>query len=515
MRTNTWLIFGFAVIALSFTACTEVFYQGQAPHGLTNSVEGGSPFCPPPVENFEPLWTNPVEAAYAAIWRGFYGPGKGKFLLKASPKLLPDGRPAFEVDPKTDEISLEIFLDVDTHEFQDWRRVAHERLATLGNAQCRPVALGTPGSRIIGGRAFQFSEEGEACIRRWETSRAAKKTAIAVRVESFTKKGKPVLQWSVPLRLFTRNRVEEEEVGDKKENKGKGKDHQEIGKEEIEEYAKYPCPLHSLNRLLDIPQSIWQWAKPEDVPNVECERAFFKMPLPKLSPFRAASIATITCTMIDEGDFMPDLLKAVQPEISQLEEDMVEVPGKNYSMCRYEVTQALWAAVMGKKASANPSVFLGTNLPVESVTWDSCQEFLDKLNKRPIFKLRGHVYKLPTEEEWEYACRAGAEGAFCLTTNGTEVTAETLGDMAWISDNSGRETHPVGEKEPNAFGLYDMHGNVWEWTTTMEESDRIIKGGGWNGDAIRCESSNRNRYHPAHGNPFLGFRLLRKTVDPR
>ncbi|MBQ6245593.1 MAG: hypothetical protein IJK04_01905, partial [Kiritimatiellae bacterium] len=264
MRTNTWLIFGFAVIALSFTACTEVFYQGQAPHGLTNSVEGCSPFCPPPVENFEPLWTNPVEAAYAAIWRGFYGPGKGKFLLKASPKLLPDGSPAFEVDPKTDKISLEIFLEVDTHEFEVWRRAAHERLATLGSAQCRSVALGTPGSRIIGGRAFQFSEEGEACIRRWEASRAAKKTAIAVRVESFTKKGKPILTWEEPLMLFTRG----------------------------EDNAEFPCPLRSLNRLLDIPQSIWQWAKPEDVPGVETERASLKMSLARLSAFRAAMIGT-------------------------------------------------------------------------------------------------------------------------------------------------------------------------------------------------------------------------------
>ena len=170
---------------------------------------------------------------------------------------------------------------------------------------------------------------------------------------------------------------------------------------------------------------------------------------------------------------------------------------------------------MEKTATPNPSRFKGPDLPVENVSWEDCRTFLIKLNSKPIVKLRGQIYRFPTEEEWEYACRAGAGGAYCRLANGTEVTEGTLDNVAWFADNCDKQTHPVGQKEPNAFGLYDMHGNVWEWTSTEEETDRVTKGGGWNGDAGRCESSNRNRFFPSHCFAFLGFRLVRHTVDPR
>ncbi len=433
-----------------------------------------------------PSWTNPVEAAYAAIWDGFYGPGKGKLLLKASPALLPDGKPVFEIDEKTDEISLQISLGVDTSAFEVWRQDAHKRLAALGVAQCRPVAFDDEGARMIGGRAFRFSDEGEACIRQWETSGAAKKTAVSVRVEGLTKKGKTLLKWEAPIRLFKRG-----------------------------ENSAYPFPLRGMNRLLDIPLSTWSWTEPGVAPDVDAERATFKMPLAGLSKIRAGYIATIRCTMIDEADFMPELLENALPEILKLEEDMIPVPGRNFSICRYEVTQALWQIMMTATLTPNPSKFRGSDLPVENVSWENCQTFLIKLNSLPIVKLRGQLYRFPTEAEWEYACRAGAEGAYCLTTNGTEVTVGTVGTVAWIDENSEMHTHPVGQKEPNAFGLYDMLGNVWEWTSTEEETDRITKGGGWKGDAIRCESTNRNRFYPAHCFPFLGLRVVRTTIDPR
>ena len=432
-------------------------------------------------------WTNPVESAYAAIWDGFYGPGKGKLLLKASPALLSDSQPSFTVDAKTDAVSLQIRIDVDTAAFEAWRHDAHQRLAALGAAQCGQVAFDTANARIIGGKAFRFSDDGEASVRRWEMSHAAHKAAVAVRVEGFTKKGKPLLKWEAPLRLFTRGETNRE----------------------------YPFPLRQLNRLLDIPPSVWNWIAAGVAPDVDVECATYQMPLTGLSPLRAKSIATIKCSIIDESDFIPELIETVPPELLKLEEDMVAVPGRNFLMGRYEVTQTLWENIMGKTATPNPSRFKGPNLPVENVSWENCQTFLAKLNSVPIVRLRGLVYRFPTEEEWEYACRAGAGGAYCRMANGTEVTEDTLDKVAWFADNCDKQTHPVGQKEPNAFGLYDMHGNVWEWTSTEEEANRVTKGGGWNGDAGRCESSNRNRFFPSHCFAFLGFRLVCRTIDPR
>jgi formylglycine-generating enzyme required for sulfatase activity len=117
---------------------------------------------------------------------------------------------------------------------------------------------------------------------------------------------------------------------------------------------------------------------------------------------------------------------------------------KAFEIGKYEVTQAQWQAVMG----SNPSANKGDNRPVESVSRNDAHDFLVKLNA----KNDGYKYRLPTEAEWEYAARAGTTGA-----------PRSLDDVAWYADNSGDETHPVGQKKPNAWGLYDMFGNVREW----------------------------------------------------
>ena len=182
---------------------------------------------------------------------------------------------------------------------------------------------------------------------------------------------------------------------------------------------------------------------------------------------------------------------------------MVPIPGKNYSMGKYEVTQSLWEAVMGD----NPSRFKGADNPVEEVSWNDCQEFLRKLNERSDVKATGLVFRLPTEEEWEYACRAGATGDYCKLAGGTEISEDTLGQVAWYWDNSNETTHPVGQKEANAFGLYDMHGNVWEWTQTADGEYRVNRGGSWHDPDRWCDSSHRLRRSPGGRDDGLGFRL--------
>ncbi len=193
---------------------------------------------------------------------------------------------------------------------------------------------------------------------------------------------------------------------------------------------------------------------------------------------------------------------------------MVRIPGKDYWMGKFQVTQAQWEAVMGENPSeweavmgVNPSEFEGAENPVENVSWDDCQEFLEKLNAQPAAKASGLVFRLPEEDEWEYACRAGAKGDYCKLADGTEIEEETLDEVAWFCDNSDGTTHPVGRKKPNAFGLYDMHGNVEEWTATADGENRVTRGGSWQFLAGSCESSRQRRTPPGFRRGRLGFRL--------
>ncbi len=119
-----------------------------------------------------------------------------------------------------------------------------------------------------------------------------------------------------------------------------------------------------------------------------------------------------------------------------------------------EVTQEQWELVMG----GNPSHFKGADLPVEQVSWDVCRDFLRKLNEKYGDQAAGNKFTLPTEAEWEYACRAGSGGKWCFGDDKSK-----LGEYAWYCENSGGKTHEVRQKKPNGWGLYDMHGNVWEW----------------------------------------------------
>ena len=237
--------------------------------------------------------------------------------------------------------------------------------------------------------------------------------------------------------------------------------------------------------------------------------------------------AALTATMILAG-----CGKAKGPSpVAKLDKDMVPIPGKDYSMCQYEVTQALWEAVMGE----NPSGFKGADHPVEQVSWDDCQKFLEKLNALPEVEASGRIYRLPTAEEWEFACRAGATGDYCRLADGTEITESTLGRVAWFVGNAPTRprwlslflvfaewlvdhvhevdwdetvTHkPVGRKKPNAFGLYDMHGNVWEWTSTADDDFRVCCGGSWEFDANCCKAGYRFRNSPDYRYYYIGFRL--------
>ena len=192
------------------------------------------------------------------------------------------------------------------------------------------------------------------------------------------------------------------------------------------------------------------------------------------------------------------------------------VPG-NLWFGQYEVTQAQWEVVMGKKCEIPNywSRYIGKNLPAVCVSFDDYHEFLEKLNALPSVKKSGLTFRLPTAEEWELACRAGATGKFCRLADGTEISESTLGQVAWFGeDEYTGSTHPVGQKQPNAFGLYDMHGNVQEAVAVSNRNHYGFRGG-WAGDSARdCESSGRGRefHFLFHGGPDFGFRLCAEAV---
>ncbi|MCK5232121.1 MAG: formylglycine-generating enzyme family protein [Desulfobulbaceae bacterium] len=198
---------------------------------------------------------------------------------------------------------------------------------------------------------------------------------------------------------------------------------------------------------------------------------------------------------------------------------------KPFYLGTYPVTQHEWKAVMGM----DPSSFEGNDLPVEQVSWDDVQVFIEELND-----MEGegtNKYRLPSEAEWEYAARADTETKYSFGDS-----SSNLGDYAWYYENSGNRTHPVGRKKPNPWGLYDMHGNVWEWVqdrwhgeyydenrlvddkrpddgSAWESGDnagRVRRGGGWFYDAGNCRSAFRRFKAPDFRHGHLGFRLLKE-----
>jgi len=176
---------------------------------------------------------------------------------------------------------------------------------------------------------------------------------------------------------------------------------------------------------------------------------------------------------------------------------------QSLSIGKYEVTQAQYRAVTGM----NPSSFKGDDLPVDSVSWNDAVEFCNKLSRTT-----GRAYRLPTEAEWEYAARAKTTGPF----------AGDADAIAWYDANSGNRTHPVGQKEPNGFGLYDMNGNVWEWCQSkykpypyraddgredLQSTDvRVMRGGSWRSPQKGCRSAYRRRVPP--DDRTIGFRIV-------
>ena len=249
---------------------------------------------------------------------------------------------------------------------------------------------------------------------------------------------------------------------------------------------------------------VQQQPEPEPTPTPEPERPQHNLP-------------DIAMVYVSGGTFTMGATSEQGSDAYDWEKPAHSVTLSGYYIGKYEVTQALWEAVMG----SNPSKFKGDNLPVECVSWDDVQEFLRKLNA-----MTGKRYRLPTEAEWEFAARGGN------SSRGYKYSgSNNIDNVAWYTDNSGSRTHAVGTKSPNELGIYDMSGNVWEWCqdwysgsyygssprtnpqgpnsgsySELRGDCRVIRGGCWGNDAGDCRVSYRFR-SPNACYDYLGFRL--------
>jgi formylglycine-generating enzyme required for sulfatase activity len=232
-----------------------------------------------------------------------------------------------------------------------------------------------------------------------------------------------------------------------------------------------------------------------------------KRPEPEPNPSTFTNSLGMEFVLIPAGAFMmgsPDSDAEAYADEKPAHRVTISQP---FYLGKYPVTQAQWAAVMGD----SPSRFKGNpNRPVDNVSWDDVQAFLRKLNERE----GSGKYRLPTEAQWEYACRAGTDSP----RYHPDVNA-----IAWYDDNSNEQTHPVGLKLPNAWGVYDMLGNVWEWCHDGERTytagaavdpmgptgagaDRVIRGGSWILPAQRVRAAIRPWFDPGFHATDRGFR---------
>ncbi|MBR3085445.1 MAG: SUMF1/EgtB/PvdO family nonheme iron enzyme [Kiritimatiellae bacterium] len=225
-----------------------------------------------------------------------------------------------------------------------------------------------------------------------------------------------------------------------------------------------------------------------------------------------SKLSSKTFKRVKEKNFVAGAKRAIS--VCGVSFNLRWIPGNEeqfgFWMCETPVTQELWTAIMG----SNPSAFKGNSKrPVECVSWNDCQQFLGKINATSC-ELK---FRLPTETEWEYASHAGSNGLFCRLSDGSEINETNLDRVAWfytdLTTRYNQETHPVATKEPNAWGLFDMFGNVEEWTQDAKDKRRFYRGGGVFSSVYQCSVAGRDAADPDKSRRDSGFRLVADEIS--
>jgi formylglycine-generating enzyme required for sulfatase activity len=251
------------------------------------------------------------------------------------------------------------------------------------------------------------------------------------------------------------------------------------------ERAKYDRAggVKSTEEILELKKTLFEW---------QAKTGQLSTPSEVLDQIEANMVAV-------EGGEFSRVAEADDAEVSAYERPQRYVKLDGFKISRYPVTEAQWRAVMGTKWRNLSGC---DNCPIESVSWNLAQEFICKLNAQT-----SKNYRLPTEAEWEFAARGGNKSKGYRYAGSNDINS-----VAWYTSNSGIKTHPVGQKQANELGIYDMSGNVWEWCEdwySESKRQRVLRGGSWCSNAEFCRVSNR-RYDRTYKriNHQRGFRLV-------
>jgi len=288
-------------------------------------------------------------------------------------------------------------------------------------------------------------------------------------------------------------------------------------------YYDFPHSLRSANRHRHKPDErytaiglrvVWQPSQSEPVPAIT-------LPIP--------GGQSMQLVRIPAGKFtMGSPLNEVGRQNDEGPPHAVNIT-ESFYLGRFEITQAQWEAVMGNNPSTFQRLDQSPQHPVERVSWLDAQEFIGKLNE-PENRVSSGKFSLPTEAEWEYACRAGSTGRFPW---GEDVEYRQLPKFAWFNSRAEGMSHPVGTKQPNRWGLYDMHGNVWEWcadsfcpyaptnrntadrkeSAATSDTKKVIRGGSWFNEPEALRNANRHRHPIDSRQTNLGFRVLWRPMS--
>jgi len=266
-----------------------------------------------------------------------------------------------------------------------------------------------------------------------------------------------------------------------------------VKKEKLGEFIEKQATAKEAKRLKEVAEKVKEYTEQAKRNKPQIEQI-----LEQYFVFVQGGTFTMGCTAEQGKDCINDDKPAHSVTVS------------DFSIGKYEVTQKLWNLAMGN----NPSKFRGDDLPVESVSWNDVQIFISLLNT-----VTGKKYRLPTEAEWEFAARGGNKSTVYHIYSGSN----NLNEVGWYRDNSGDQTHPVGQKQPNELGIYDMSGNVCEWcgdwygdyptgavtnpTGAGSGDYRVLRGGGWYINAQNCRLAYRLAGFPSDNNPNFGFRV--------
>jgi len=366
-------------------------------------------------------------------------------LLEAGTVMREDGRPEVEVDPGSGSVKVMVRLSVKDDAWEAWEKSACARLEKMcelrmpanmpANAMTDDLLvaleiLGELPNFVVGASRFYFKEDYR------ETIESALKTVPErqfVRVALVDRRGDTIAAEHLPTRDFSGcplesvslSWAESPEFSCSRAPATADVAFKGLSLNELKAVSKIVCLVGPLNELL----------------SADAERMFaYRRDHPNL---------TIT---LDDG---------VSFELAPLSPRLM--------MATTEVTQGLWQSVMGTLPNSGIGFQHGPDRPVVFVKWDSCQEFIKRLNDLSSIREKGIVFRLPRAEEWIAACRAGAKGDYCRLADGTEITEETLAEISHQQPRAGRSVFPVGQKKPNAFGLYDMIGNnVGDWVSSTK-----------------------------------------------